>query len=416
MAKELDANQVLAVNQLKPGSILCGGVGSGKSRTALAFYYNKICGGGLESIEGRFSEPKNQIPLYIITIAVKRDRKEWDNELSLYCLSTDESVSIEGIKVTVDSWNNIQKYTEVENSFFIFDEQRLVSYGAWVKAFFKIAKNNKWILLSATPGDNWMDYIPVFIANGFYRNKTEFVARHVVYKPYRKFPVIDHYMDVKHLERLRSEILVNIVYSQTAEYSVEKISCSYDISKYDTILEFRIDPWTGIPIKNISEFSYKLKKTVFSSEKRIETCTNAIKNIPKIIIFYNFDYELEILRQICTNLKVEFGERNGHKHESIPKSDRWVFLVQYASGAEGWNCIETNYILFYSPSSSYKIMKQASGRIDRRNTPFRTLNYLYLKSDSDIEKRIYRTIKNKKEFNDRALSDLWDSKEELWQT
>lgn len=409
MSKELDENQALAVSQLRPGSILCGGVGSGKSRTALAYYYNKICGGGLEVIEGKFTEPKRNIPLYIITTATKRDKLEWDDELSLYCLSKNEEVSIGGIKVVIDSWNNIKKYVDVKNAFFIFDEQRIIGSGQWVKSFYKISKNNKWILLSATPGDNWMDYIPVFVANGYYKNRTEFIARHVIYKPYRNFPVIDRYVDVQRLINIRSELLVNIKYTQKAKHDIRKIQCGYNKDEYNYILRERKDPIEKCPIRNISEFSYKIKRSIYSSDDRIKKCVECLKANPRVIIFYNFDYELEILRDICSKLKVTFAEHNGHKHEDVPDAKEWVYLVQYNSGSEAWNCITTNVILFYSPSPSYKQMKQASGRIDRRNTPFNILKYLYLQSSCPVEMRIYKAIGEKKKFNDSALADLWYS-------
>lgn len=408
MARELDESQALAVKNLRPGSILCGGVGSGKSRTALAYYYSEICGGGLEVFNGKFTYPKRKVDLYIITTPMKRDKLEWEEELLLFRLSTDSSLNKNGVNIKVDSWNNIKKYTDIKNAFFIFDEQRVVGSGAWVKAFLKIAKSNKWILLSATPGDNWIDYIPIFIANGYYKNRTEFITRHVVYKPYRNFPVVDHYENVGRLQAIRKELLVNIAYEQKSKKDVRQVPCNFDKDKYGIVLRQRKDPETLLPIKNISEFSYKIKKVIFSSSNRIEKAYNVISSIPRVIVFYNYDYELEILRDICKRLKVNYGERNGHKHDPIPDTKEWVYLVQYTSGCEGWNCIDTNYILFYSPSPSYKQMAQSAGRIDRRTTSFKTLNYLYLKSNSDIERRIWNSLENKKNFNDSALSDIWE--------
>ena len=197
MSVQLDGNQLLALEQLKSGSILCGGVGSGKSRTSLAYFTVKECKGGLNGEP--MKDPKN---LYIITTAKKRDSKEWEDEFPPF--------PFDEIDICIDSWNNIGKYADVKDSFFIFDEQRLVGSGAWVKAFLKISKSNHWILLSATPGDTWMDYIPVFIANGFYKNRTEFIRRHVVYSRFAKFPKVDHYVETGRLLRLRKSILVNM--------------------------------------------------------------------------------------------------------------------------------------------------------------------------------------------------------------
>ena len=160
--------QLDAVRRMKNGCILCGGVGSGKSRTALAYYY--LCEDGEIGTDEYVPMGDPPKDLYIITTARKRDTCEWEGELSPFLLSPNHEVNLYSNKVVIDSWNNIQKYAEVQNAFFIFDEQRVVGTGAWVKAFLRITKANRWILLSATPGDTWQDYIPVFIANGFYKN------------------------------------------------------------------------------------------------------------------------------------------------------------------------------------------------------------------------------------------------------
>ena len=196
-----------AINRMSNGCILNGGVGSGKSRTALYYYFTKQ-GGSVDKEFIPMNKPKD---LYIITTARKRDTFEWEGELSSFLMSTDEKQTKRyGNKIIVDSWNNIKKYAEVKNSFFIFDEQRVIGYGAWTKAFLKIAKSNEWILLSATPGDTWSDYIPVFIANGFYKNKTEFIREHVVYSRFSKYPKIDRYLNTGKLIRLRNKILVDM--------------------------------------------------------------------------------------------------------------------------------------------------------------------------------------------------------------
>ena len=125
-----------------------------------------------------------------------------------------------------------------------------------------------------------------------------------------------------------------------------------------------------------------------------------VEDHPKAIIFYNFDYELEILRNLYYGEDVEIAEWNGHKHQPIPRGDKWIYLVQYTAGAEGWNCITTDTIIFYSQNYSYKVLKQASGRIDRLNTPYTDLYYYHLVSKSGIDLAISRALKNKKQFNE----------------
>lgn len=390
--------QLDAVNRMKNGCILCGGVGSGKSRTSLAYYY-KEQGGILGS--DHYIEMKNPKDLYIITTARKRDTLEWEEELAPFLLTTHTKDSFYyNHKVVVDSWNNIGKYKEVSDAFFIFDEQRVVGSGAWVKAFLKITKVNDWILLSATPGDTWSDYIPVFIANGFYKNKSEFIREHVIYSRFSKYPKVDRYIGTGRLLRHRNDILINMDFERKTISHHEDVYVTYDVSTYKDVSRLRWDPYKNEPIINASELCYIWRKVVNSDESRQLALLEIFEDHPRIIVFYNFDYELYILKWMRFGDEVKVAEWNGHKHDPIPESKSWIYLVQYTAGAEGWNCITTDTIVFYSQNYSYKIMQQAAGRIDRLNTPYKELYYYHLKSRSGIDLAISRALKEKKNFNE----------------
>ena len=365
-----------AVDRLRNGSILCGGVGSGKSRTSLAYYY-------------KVARDKD---LYIITTARKRDTKEWEAEVEPFGIKR---------KVVVDSWNNIGKYKDVVGCFFIFDEQRVVGYGAWVKSFLKIARVNNWILLSATPGDTWTDYIPVFLANGFYKNKTEFEREHIIYSRFSKYPKIDRYVNEGRLLRLRRQILVNMDFKRKTVSHHEDVYVSYDIPLYKDVSRSRWDPYKNEPIPDASGLCYVWRKIVNTSEARQVALLEIFEKHPKLIVFYNFNYELDILKEVFGAYdRVQVAEWNGHRHEPIPTSESWVYLVQYTAGAEGWNCITTDTIVFYSQNYSYKIMQQAAGRTDRLNTPYTDLYYYHLKSRSGIDLAISKALREKKKFNE----------------
>lgn len=401
MAVSLYDHQLLAIEQLKNGSILCGGVGSGKSRTSIAYYYIRECNGEVKiNGKGEFKDPKQPKDLYIITTARKRDTKEWEGELAPFSLSTNSDINPCSIHITIDSWNNIKKYVDVKDAFFIFDEQRVVGSGTWVRSFLKITKKNRWILLSATPGDTWTDYIPVFIANGFYKNRTEFIRRHVVYSRWSRYPKVDRYMEVKRLIKLKEDIMVNMSYVKPTVMHNETIMVDYDRAKYRDIMKNRWNIVKDKPVENISELCYLLRRVTNSDISRVDATKDLIKQHPRSIIFYNFDYELEILKQIAKDLDITCAEWNGHNHEPVPTCDQWIYLVQYAAGAEGWNCITTNVIIFYSQSYSYKSMVQAAGRIDRLNTPYSDLYYYHIRSNAAIDIAINRCLKQKRNFNE----------------
>ena len=388
--------QMEAVKKMRNGCILNGGVGSGKSRTGL-YYYFKEQGGSIDPDYIPMHEPKD---LYIITTAMKRDTYEWLKELENYKMSVDPSRSQYKNKVVVDSWQVITKYENVENAFFIFDEDRVTGFGVWVKAFLKIAKKNDWIILSATPGDTWEQYIPVFIANGFYKNKTEFAREHIIYSRFTKYPKIDRYVNTGRLIRLRNRILIDMDFDRKTEAHHEDIFCKYDAFKYKEVTKTRWDPYKNEPIQQASGLCYILRRIVNEDESRQKALLDLYKDHPRMIIFYNFDYELEILKNLDYGEDVEIGEWNGHKHQPVPFNRKWVYLVQYTAGCEGWNCIETDTMVFYSQNYSYKVMAQASGRIDRLNTSYKDLYYYHLKSRSGIDLAIARALNEKKTFNE----------------
>lgn len=400
MSTKLYDYQLAAVEKMKNGCILNGSVGSGKSRTALAYYYLQNEGNMDALVSGNYT-PMTDPPkdLYIITTARKRDTFEWEGELSHFLLSIYPVVNLYNNIVIVDSWNNIKKYVTIKNAFFIFDEQRVIGSGSWVRAFLEIVKTNNWILLSATPGDNWMDYIPVFIANGFYKNRTAFIREHVIYNRFVRYQKVERYINTGRLIRLRNKILIDMDFDRPTIAHHEDIYVKYDVLKYKNVGRTRWDPYKNEPIINASELCYVWRKIVNSDETRQMALLEIFEQHPRMIVFYNFDYELEILKNLYYAKNAEIAEWNGHKHQPIPESENWIYLVQYNAGCEGWNCVKTDTIVFYSQSYSYKAMEQAAGRIDRLNTPFKDLYYYHLKTYSGIDLAISRALKIKKNFN-----------------
>ena len=401
MSVKLNGYQLEAVCKMKNGCILVGDVGSGKSRTALAYYFMKVCGAELEiNGIGERKPMKKPRDLYIITTAKKRDSKEWVAELTPFGINTKNGTAT----IKIDSWNNIKKYKDVYGAFFIFDEQRLVGSGAWVKAFYNIARKNQWILLSATPGDTWTDYIPVFVANGFYKNKTEFTRAHCLYSPFiTKYPKLEGYRDEGILMQHKMDISVILrVDRKTTPYHV-RIMFDYDKELYKKVWRDRWDPYEDEPIQETGKLMYLLRKVVNENDNRFRKVHDILQSHQRAIIFYNYSYELHGLRELCRRDDIAYGEWNGEVHSDIPDTERWAYLVQYSAGCEGWNCITCNCMIFFSLSYSYRMTKQAEGRIDRMNTPYEDLWYYQFKSTAPIDLAIARALAHKKDFNERRF-------------
>jgi hypothetical protein len=381
MAVDLYPHQRDAVNKLSNGKILWGGVGTGKSLTAAAYYMER-------------EAPKD---VYVITTAKKRDSLDWEAEFVKYGVYKAKDATTAGV-LRVDSWNNIAKYKSVRNAFFIFDEQRLVGSGEWAKAFIFISKHNNWILLSATPGDTWMDYLPVFIANGFYKTRTEFKLEHVVYSPYSRFPKIDHYINTGKLMALRNQILVHMPYERVTTRTSTEVRVEHDRELFRRVSKDRWNPYKDRPIRDVAEMFNVMRRVANGDPRRLHAMRELMEKHPRLIVFYNFDYELELLRTLSD--AVTIAEWNGHKHQPIPETESWLYLVQFAAGAEGWNCVTTDAMVFYSLTYSYKHWHQAHGRTDRLNTPFTELYYYTLLSDSFIDRAVMSALKDKKSFNE----------------
>lgn len=382
MQLPLYPHQELALKKMHNGCILVGGVGAGKTRVALEYYV-------------AHEWPK---PLIVITTAKKRDSMDWQDEARWLHVFSDPVVGVGENTLTVDSWNNIGKYAEMKDCFFIFDEQRLVGAGAWTKAFIKIAKNNNWVLLSATPGDTWLDYIPVFVANGFYKNRTAFKREHVVYNTFTKFPKVDRYVGVNKLVRHRNAITVKMPYLKATTRVSHYEYVDHNQTLLDAVVKNRWHVFEDRPIKDVAELFIVMRKVVNSDPSRLEAVRRLLTKHPRLIVFYNFNYELEALRELSGEHTV--AEWNGHKHENVPDGPEWVYLVQYTAGAEGWNCTETNATAFYSLNYSFKLWEQAHGRIDRLNTPYKELFYYVILSKSSIDRAILRSLKGKESFNE----------------
>lgn len=405
MSVELREHQTRALGLLRDGCILRGDVGSGKSIVAMAYYYTKVVGG---KVSGIFGETKSLAPsrprdLYIITTSKKRNDLEWDGELARFALSRDKSLSISKVNIVVDSWNNIEKYREIKDAFFIFDEQKAIGGGSWAKSFVAISKNNQWIMLTATPGDSWIEYVPVFLAKGYFRNRTEFITRHVVYSRYAKFPKIERYVDTAPLERYRRSVIVDMPFTKHTTRHIRTVKVEHDEAALKRIVKERWHIFEDRPLKDAAEMFALMRKIVNTDPSRLGEMMNLVEKHDRLIVFYQFNYELEILRILSTVTGIETREWNGHKHEPVPDGEKWLYFVQYTSGSEAWNCITTNVTVFYSRTYSYKVEEQSKGRIDRMNTPYKDLYYYILMSDSSIDKAVAKALRAKQNFNEKIF-------------
>ena len=394
---QLTDYQISAIKKMKNGCVLRGGTGAGKTLTSLVYIFeNELEGQTPIYPQHKYVKPKNPLPVYVITTPKKRDSGDWKSEAAIIPMDLH----------IVDSWNNIKKYERIKDAIFIFDETKITGYGAWAHSFIKIAKNNKWILLSATPGDSFIEYTSLFVANGFYKNKTEFEREHIVWSRFAKYPKVERYMNVSKLIKLRASILVEMPTVRATTQKHKNIICDYDQTGYDILYKKRWNFYDNKPIRDISQLCYLLRRVVNSDSSRLDALDLIFKKHQRLIIFYNYNYELNILREWCKVKKIKYSEWNGHNHDELPTSKEWAYLCQYTAAQEAWNCIETDCTIFYSQTYSYKALTQSAGRIDRMNTPYNFLYYYHLVSASTIDVAIQKALTRKENFNENKWLNL----------
>ena len=396
------------LERLSTGKVLAADTGAGKSIMSLAWYLSKECASDEHSLKSgakAWTLYHGSPDLYIITTPKKRDSEEWESDLSKFNLVKGRNSKEMGeVNIFIDSWNNIKKYTEIKNSVFIFDEQRAVGSGTWAKSFVKIAKQNHWIMLSATPGDTWSDWCPLMIAKGYYPNRTAFFNKHAVYNPYVKYREIIRWDNTDELEYYRSKMLVTCrMEKKTTRHFEEVIAdCS---NKYEVKRAYkeRTNPKTGEPFKSASELCAYTRNIINTDPTRSAVGLKIIQMYDRIIIFYTLTDELEGIKWACNKAGRKMYFYNGEIHDQVPTGNNWAYIVQYTAGSEAWNCTTCNAMLFWDLTYSYKQFKQATGRIDRLNTPYSDLYYYAIRSYMPLDLAIRRALREKKDFNSRGF-------------
>lgn len=122
----------------------------------------------------------------------------------------------------------------------------------------------------------------------------------------------------------------------------------------------------------------------------------------RLIVFYNFNSELERLKEICEKFDKPTSEVNGAKHDltNYNDCDNSVTLVQYQAGSMGINLQLSNKIIYFTPPLSSELFEQSKKRIHRigQNHPC-----FYYQLKCGIEEKIYGTLAMRKDYTDKLF-------------
>ena len=303
-----------------------------------------------------------------------------------------------------------KKYTQYKDYFVIFDEIHNLKNSTSLrgKAGYELTKiASGFIGLSATPmGNGWIDVINYFKMFGLTKNKTQFIRQNAIIETSYGYTKIIGWKNETKLKNMWKSISKELRRNESMDLPplVFK-NIHFEASNiYKTIKKDRI--YDNILYDNQMKLRHGLRLYTNLKDK-IEYIKDFIEsNNDNIIIFYNYDKELELLK---SNISKKIYVING-SIKDIPKKEEWnnirnsIIICNFGSGAEAIELTFANIIIYFSPAESYIQWEQSIGRAYRMGQDQKVIAYKLI-TNKTIEEDIYRSLDKKQDFNFKIWSD-----------
>lgn len=126
----------------------------------------------------------------------------------------------------------------------------------------------------------------------------------------------------------------------------------------------------------------------------------------RLIVFYNFNDELEKLSRIAWENHRPVAVVNGKQKDLLPYENApdSITFIQYQAGAMGLNLQKANKIVYFTPPLSSELFEQSKKRIHRIGQE-KTCFYYYLTCKGSIEEKIYRTLAMRRDYTDKLFEE-----------
>lgn len=227
--------------------------------------------------------------------------------------------------------------------------------------------------------------------------------------------VIDGYKNVERLKKkmraygchfLKTEDCIDLPeqIDQTIKVPVSK---EYGIFKKDRICTINDTELVGDT--TLTKLLYERQLCGQYNKDKLEAFRDLVESTnDRLIVFYNFNAELEALKGICESVGRSISLVNGQGRDllSYENDNSSITLIQYQAGAMGLNLQKSNRIIYYTPPLSSELFEQSKKRIHRIGQS-KTCFYYYLTCKGSVEEKIYKTLAMRRDYTE-ALFEYED--------
>lgn len=143
------------------------------------------------------------------------------------------------------------------------------------------------------------------------------------------------------------------------------------------------------------------------NQEKLEAFRDLVESTnDRLIVFYNFNAELEKLWDIANECNKPVSVVNGKERDTFnyTRDENSITFIQYQAGAMGLNLQKANRIIYYTPPLSSELFEQSKKRIHRIGQG-KTCFYYYLTCKGSVEEKIYKTLAMRKDFTDKLFEE-----------
>lgn len=373
------------------------------------------CGLGKTCIFFNWLERNHATHVIIATTASKCHSKDFQTTELIKFTSPEFRAHLVSLEVV--SWHMLKKWTDkkspqqLANYYFVADELQRCRQGVsslMGRAFLFITKHCKaWTGYTGTPGDNWLQFHPYFIATGKIKNKTEFMRDYTISQQY-PFPMV---LGFRHEDTLKGWWRDISYEPDTSEVMSQLPAETHQIMRFPTPKGYKkvLKSSTTLDGEFLDSNMalYHHLRQMCATKQKLDALEDLLSSLSSpLVIFFNYTCEREQILGLAAHMKRKVWRIDGECHEipteeTIGQND--IVLCHYLSGSEALNLQFCHYMVFYSPNYSYSISVQAKGRVKRVGQQNPMFFYSFLCSDS-IEEEVMDCIKQKKDFAEKIWS------------